>query len=209
MRKITPVALALISLITMSFDTKALSKTQMGNLPNFAEVTPELFRGGQPTDEGMSELKARGIKTIISLRHNHGQVFREQQAAESLGLKFVQIPVDGLHKISKHQISAFLNTVEDQANQPCFVHCEFGKDRTGTLVAIYREEAQQWSAKKAYDEMLSKGFESNYVWLADSVFDYEEGKTGTQSKERPSNVRFLDSLEAMIGTRPNMRVRND
>jgi protein tyrosine/serine phosphatase len=207
MRKILLTGLAL--LLCFSTGQKSLASTSLKgkDLPNFAQVAPGLLRGGQPTQRGLEQLKLMGAKTIISLRHNRTQVISEQQKAESLGLTFKRQPMDGLHKPSQTTISEFLSVVQDPANQPVFVHCEYGLDRTGSLIGIYRQEVQKWSAKDAYDEMVRLGFEKKYVWLADAVFDYEEDKLGTLSDERPMNVKVLDSIQSAIGTRPNRKVR--
>ena len=184
----------------------AAAKKKVVDLPNFSQVASGIFRGGQPTKEGLEKLKSRGIKTVVSLRHNRNQVVWEAQQVKSLGLTFKRLPMDGLHKPSPATIKQFLSIVQEPANQPVFVHCEFGQDRTGTLIAIYREEAQNWPAKKAYDEMVDLGFEKKYVWLADSVFDYEEDKLETVSDERPMNVKLLDSVERTFSLRRKTKV---
>ena len=40
-------------------------------LPNLHQVSDTLYRGAQPTVEGMGELKKLGVKTVISLRAHH------------------------------------------------------------------------------------------------------------------------------------------
>src|SRR5258706_9038328 len=40
-------------------------------LTNFYQVSTNLYRGAQPTAEGMRQLKAMGIKTVINLRAFH------------------------------------------------------------------------------------------------------------------------------------------
>jgi protein tyrosine/serine phosphatase len=209
MRITFPAALALLAFITLPLTTQGSSSGEAKDLPSFSQVAPGLLRGGQPTERGLRELKGLGVKTIISLRHNHSQVDWEHKQAELLGMNFRHLPMDGLHKIPSKTISDFLKIVENPVNQPVFVHCEYGLDRTGSLIAIYREEVQHWSAKHAYDEMVSKGFEKKYFWLADSVFDYEEDKVGTVSNQRPANVKLVDSLQVAIGTRPNRKSRDE
>ncbi len=201
------VVLALLTCFSMPPISLGSNDLQGKDLPNFETVSPDLYRGGQPTAIGMQQLKAMGVKTIVSLRHNHSQVLWEQQEADSLGLKFKRIPLDGLHKLSPAKIKEFLTTVRDPDNQPVFVHCQWGLDRTGALVGIYRQEVQKWSAKDAYDEMVALGFEKKYAWLADSVFDYEEDRLGTLSDERPMSVKALDSVQEAMGTRPRRKVR--
>ncbi|NQU75584.1 MAG: hypothetical protein HQ546_04615 [Planctomycetes bacterium] len=41
-------------------------------VPNFHRVSPALYHGAQPTAEGMKNLEAMGIKTIVNLRTLHG-----------------------------------------------------------------------------------------------------------------------------------------
>jgi protein tyrosine/serine phosphatase len=175
------------------------------DLPNFHQVSSELYRGGQPTTVGIEQLKAKGIKTVISLRHNRHQFVQEAKEVSALGMKFEHVSMDGLHKPSPATLEKFFAIVNNPANQPAFVHCQFGADRTGTLVAIYRQEKEHWTAKQAYDEMLKYGFETKYVWMADAVFDYEEDRVHAVSNERPLNVKMLDSLQTALNLRPNFK----
>jgi protein tyrosine phosphatase (PTP) superfamily phosphohydrolase (DUF442 family) len=165
-----------------------------GGLHNFWQVAPGLYRGAQPDKSQLEGLKQLGIKTVVSLRHNQYQVSKERKQVEALGMTFKHLSMDGLRPPNKATINSFLATAQDRTSQPVFVHCEVGADRTGCLIAIYREAVDDWSAKKAYDEMVSKGFEKKYAWLSDAVFDYEEDHKGIYSKERPANVKLLDSL---------------
>ncbi|MFW6163091.1 MAG: hypothetical protein ACODAJ_10005, partial [Planctomycetota bacterium] len=40
-------------------------------LPNLHQVSEDLYRGAQPTAEGMRQLKAMGVRTVINLRKLH------------------------------------------------------------------------------------------------------------------------------------------
>jgi hypothetical protein len=46
-------------------------KMAVAGVANFYQVTTNLYRGAQPTAKGMKQLKAMGIKTVISLREFH------------------------------------------------------------------------------------------------------------------------------------------
>ncbi len=50
-----------------------------------AEVAPGLYRGGQPSAEGVAWLKSKGFKTVLNLRHYHGD--SEKQLVESVGMR--------------------------------------------------------------------------------------------------------------------------
>ncbi|HMF43965.1 MAG TPA: hypothetical protein VKQ32_25000, partial [Polyangia bacterium] len=56
-----------------------------------AEVAPGLYRGGQPNAEGVAWLKSIGVKTVLNLRHYHGDT--EKQMVESVGLRYERIPM--------------------------------------------------------------------------------------------------------------------
>lgn len=178
----------------------SVSKTKE-DLPHFCIVDAGVMRGGQPSEVGLKELRERGIKTIINLRHNDTTVKEEGIEAEKLGLKYVSIPLDGIHKPSATAIDQFLKVAQDPAEQPVFVHCEHGQDRTGVMVAIYREEACKWNANKAYEEALFNGFHPAYYWLTEAVFQYEERMGRQLSTRRPLVVKVRDSFDHVLRLR--------
>ena len=142
-----------------------------GVLPNLSVVTPFLVRGGQPTVEGLTRLKSGGVRTIVDLRNEPLIAERESKAARHMGLKFVNIPLDVFNRPSDADIDRFLSVVNTPENQPVYVHCLHGQDRTGTMVGIYRVQYQGWSGEQAYNEMLGHGFRAGLVNLSDAMFD--------------------------------------
>jgi protein tyrosine phosphatase (PTP) superfamily phosphohydrolase (DUF442 family) len=175
----------------------SLSKTKAA-LPRFCVVDAALMRGGQPSESGLKELRDKGIKTIINLRHNDTTVKDEGKEAAKLGLNYVSIPLDGIHKPSAAAIEQFLKVTQDPKAQPVFVHCEHGEDRTGVMVAIYRQEACKWNADMAYQEALFNGFHPAYYWLTDAVFQYEERHGQRHSTNRPLVVKMRDSFDQAL-----------
>jgi len=125
-----------------------------------AEVAPGIYRGGQPTAEGIAWLKAKGVKTVLNLRHYHGDT--EQQMVESVGLRYERIPLTSWRGPLPEQVARFLAIVRDPALRPVYVHCEHGVDRTGAMMAVYRMEDEGWSNADAYAEMESFG--ANFIW---------------------------------------------
>jgi protein tyrosine/serine phosphatase len=126
-------------------------------IENFAKVADGVYRGAQPDAAGFKALKGLGVKTIVSLRNKHD----DAPEAKPLGLDVVRIPMDAKVTIApptEVEIKAFLDAVLDPARRPVFVHCAKGKDRTGTMCAVYRIEVDHWAPQKAYDEMKEFGW---------------------------------------------------
>ena len=132
-------------------------KLKIVGVPNAGRIGDVLFRGAQPSAQGLAELKKLGVTTIVDLRGNRSEVQWERSKSEALGMRFVNIPVLGWSSPADAQVAQFLKLFDDP-NQKIFVHCRFGEDRTGVMVAAYRIAAQKWSADRALEEMNSFGF---------------------------------------------------
>lgn len=133
-------------------------KDPFEDIPNFHKVDQALYRGGQPKENGYAELKALGIKTIISFREGNKAALKEKEIAQSMGINFYNIPLSVYKKPEDSQAVAFLDIVLTEENQPVFVHCSNGRDRTGTMIAMYKVTARGWTIKNAYKEARSLGF---------------------------------------------------
>ncbi len=126
----------------------AKPREDLPGLANFAEVSDALWRGAQPTAAGFVELKRRGAKTIVDLRAEHS----DRQLLAGTGLQYVEIPCLAWDPEEKNVLQ-FLKVVTDPKNQPVFVHCQAGADRTGMMVAVYRMTRQGWTSKEALAEL--------------------------------------------------------
>src|SRR6202165_4876998 len=114
-------------------------KLQIVGIHNAGKTTDVLYRGAQLNEQGLSELKKMGIATIIDLRaEDREKVEWERKRAESLGMRFVHIPVNGWSPPTDEQVAQFLSLLHDNPGQKIFVHCRFGEDRTSVFIAAYR-----------------------------------------------------------------------
>src|SRR5262245_59404225 len=156
--KTTLASLVLTFSLIGSWEAQALAAPPAG-VPRFFEIHQGLYRGGQPALQGFHELKAMGIRTVINLRTDDS----ERKTVESLGMKYVHIPIAmplyqrPWKRVSDENVEAFLKIVSDPANQPVFVHCQRGADRTGVMIAHYRIANENWSAPNAYSEARQVG----------------------------------------------------
>ena len=128
-------------------------------ITNLYMVTTNLYRGAQPTAEGMKQLKAIGIKTVVNLRSFHS----DKDELVGTGLKGVRFETKPWHA-EEEDVVAFLKIVTDTNNLPVFVHCQRGADRTGTMCAIYRIVVCGWTKPEAIEELKQGGYHFSPVW---------------------------------------------
>ncbi len=138
-------------------------KLHLTGVPNAGKISDVLYRGAQPKEVGFSELKLLGITTIVDLRgEDREKIAWERKHAESLGMRFVHIPVSGWSPPTDEQVVQFLSLFRNEPGQKVFVHCRFGDDRTGVFTAAYRMAFENWTAEQAMKEMYFFGF--NGFW---------------------------------------------
>ncbi len=139
-------------------------------LANVGRMTFGIFRGAQPKPEGFATLKAMGVRTVINLRTHHG----EGEAVKAAGMRYVEIPMNVWRKVDPAAVRKALSVMTDPANQPVFVHCSLGADRTGVVAAIYRMEVDGWSEAEAEAEMEAFGFHEFWSQFKEFVRRYPE-----------------------------------
>jgi tyrosine-protein phosphatase SIW14 len=138
-------------------------KLKIRGVPNPGKISDELYRGAQPNEQGLEELKKLGITTIIDLRaEDRPKAEWEKQQAEKLGMRFVHIPIAGFAAPTNEEVVQFLSLVRSDPQQKIFVHCLLGEDRTGVFIATYRMSVQKWPVAQAMREMTLFGF--NGFW---------------------------------------------
>jgi protein tyrosine phosphatase (PTP) superfamily phosphohydrolase (DUF442 family) len=132
--------------------------TTAPGVPNFHKVNDGLYRGGQPSHEGLESLAKLGIKTVVDLRVPVGPSDREKSLVESFGMHYVHIPLHGGETPTQADIDRSFSILLDSSQWPVFVHCREGKDRTGMIVACYRISRDGWTNIRALAEAKSYAF---------------------------------------------------
>lgn len=146
---------------------------RLDGIENLARINATLYRGAQPDAKGYQVLKQLGVKTVISFRSYH----TEKKDVEAAGMTAIQIPVQadvfGSEPPTEEQLKLFFDTVMDPKNHPVFFHCAHGKDRTGTLGALWRVEVDGWTNAEAIEEMQAFGYHDIYKDLINYVKAYK------------------------------------
>ncbi len=127
---------------------------------NFAKVSDSIYRGGEPSDVGMAELGAMGIKIVVDLREPSGATHSEKRQVEKLGMRYVSVPMGEFSAPTKDQIEQLLALLIHPDANPLFIHCRRGKDRTGTVIACYRIQHDHWTNREAQAEANQHGMSS-------------------------------------------------
>lgn len=130
-------------------------KITVVGIPNFGEVTPYLFRGGQPKLAGYEHLKQMGIDIVVDVRLSGKG--NEKKDVNKAGMQFVSLK---WHCMFPHDevFAKFLALLRDNPDKKIFVHCRYGDDRTGMMVAAFRMANQGWTPEEARKEMEKFGF---------------------------------------------------
>ncbi len=199
----------------------------MPGVPNAHQIHDDLYRSGQPTSEGMEQLAAMGITTIINLRSFHS----DRDEIGSTGLAYEHIYMKAWHPEEK-EVVRFLQIVTDPRRLPALVHCQHGSDRTGTMVALYRIVVEGWTKQQAIQEMVEGDYGFHEVWVnlprwiesldvdsirqqvgeeritqARAALAKQQGRQkpepsqGKQGQEKEEAVRSLDELLLFMPTR--------
>ena len=159
-------------------------------ISNAGKVSDFLYRGSQPHATGYRELQRLGVSIVVDLRSTASAEATENRAVESLGMRHVAIPSSGFFGPSDDQVATFLKLLRDNPAKKVFVHCYFGDDRTGVMVATYRIAEQHWTADQAYNEMCFFHFHHHLIFLGHYV------------KYFPANFSTSPAFAALRDPRP-------
>jgi hypothetical protein len=158
----TLLALGLAALPALSQPQELPRRLEIRGVANFAQVSPVLYRGAQPTQEGFRELKRLGVKTVLSMRAGDD----DAKLIAGQGLRLVRISSRAWLPRTRNVVAA-LKVILEPRYQP-FVHCQAGKDRTGLVVAAYEILFLGKSVDEAVSERRSYGAAA--IWSANETF---------------------------------------
>lgn len=183
-------AIMLCALPAGATDTTAAPAKKVVDLPNFHQVHPFLYRGGEPTAEGVNQLAATGVKTIFDLRNPGEKRWDEESAAKKLGIKYIAMPMNSAAPTPR-QVKTMMKAIENARKNPAdgsvFVHCAHGSDRTGCMIGVWRVTDEKWSYDEAYKEMRKYWFTPKFTNLSGAVRKYAEQAGGTKGAEDSDN----------------------
>jgi tyrosine-protein phosphatase SIW14 len=122
-------------------------------LENLHQVSPEVYRSGQPKARDLKLLVERlGVKSVLCLRDLHD----DSDEGEGLPIALYRVEMEA-DDVEPEKVARAMQIIKD-APKPILIHCWHGSDRTGLVVAAYRITFQNWEPVAAADELANGGF---------------------------------------------------
>ena len=150
-----------------------VQRLSIRGVENAGKISEFLYRGAQPRGQGYEELKKMGIAIVVDLRNSKPErdsgETREQVKVEAAGMRYVEIRTSAFFGPTPGEVATFLQLLHDNEKQKVFVHCYFGDDRTGTMVATYRIAMDHWTSDDAYNEMRAFHFHKDLILMGHFV----------------------------------------
>jgi protein tyrosine/serine phosphatase len=137
----------------------------MNGIANFGRVNSHLYRGAQPDALAFQILHQRyRIKTVLNLRSRSEEWPDEAPVARQNRMTYERVRMSGWQMPSIAQIECALSVIETSRGA-VYVHCEYGCDRTGTVIACYRIKHDGWSVCAALTEAKMYGMADSEVLM--------------------------------------------
>jgi len=178
-----------VCLAVFAASVQAQQEASYKDLPSFHKVSDQLYRGAQPRSGAMKKLAELGIKTVVNLRGPDDRIDGEQKETEAAGLSYFNIPLPGLSAPSDEQVARVMAIINDPKNQPVFVHCQRGADRTGTITAIYRISREGWNADRAIAEARRNGMSWAEFGMRTYISNYYKQQSRNQNQPAAASTR--------------------
>jgi protein tyrosine phosphatase (PTP) superfamily phosphohydrolase (DUF442 family) len=153
---------------------------------NFLRISSDFCTGGQPRPEHYAQLKAEGVRAVLSLRPpGEYRMDDEVEAVKAAGMKFFDIPV-AYTAPTDEQADEFLKITDDPTNRPMFIHCT-AAIRAGAFWMIRRIVRDHWN----WDDALAEARKVGLVGaphLEDFVKSYVAKQQGKSASAGAADV---------------------
>lgn len=122
------------------------------SLRNSYKLSDSVYRSAQPRKKDKAEFSKLQITAVLNLRSSHADaatLFPAGTIAYRVKMK--------ARDIREEEVVAALRIIR-ASPKPLLIHCRYGADRTGLIMAMYRIIFQNWTKDEAIDELLHGGY---------------------------------------------------
>jgi protein tyrosine/serine phosphatase len=166
-------------------------------IKNFGQMDERFYRGAEPKRlEDFRALKELGITTVIDLQAKPEP--EERGWVESLGMRYVNIPMVEKKYPRPEWVAAFMQTVDDPSTGKFFLHCAGGRHRTGALGAVYRFEKYGWGYEQVYAEMKQFDFYTSWGHGGFKTFVEDYARQVQARQSAPAAAAHAGAAEAVF-----------
>jgi protein tyrosine/serine phosphatase len=159
-RNIAGILFTILALAFVVQAQEANHKSSSVKIKNFGQMDERFYRGAQPKESDYKDLAALGIKTVIDLTDDPKDY--EKTMVESLGMKYVHIPMIAKKYPTAEATAMFLKVAGDPETGKFYLHCAGGRHRTGAMGAVYRYKFYDWNFDQVYKEMKQYDFYTSW-----------------------------------------------
>ena len=140
-----------------------MDESLLQGIYNYRRLTERIATAGQPSEEELAAVARAGFEVVVNLALHDAEYSLpdERKTVESLGLRYVHIPV-AWERPSRPDLERFFEVMEECANRRVFIHCAANK-RVSVFVALHRRLRQGWSAQAIMPDVLAV-WEPNEIW---------------------------------------------
>jgi uncharacterized protein (TIGR01244 family) len=123
-----------------------MSNVRLHNIPlpmlsdiyNFRQLSPHLAASGQPDEQELAAIAKAGFAVILNIALHDDPRYSlpdERRTVESLGMKYVHIPVQ-FSAPTDEDFDRFVSAMEEGKDQVMLVHCAANK-RVSAFLGLY------------------------------------------------------------------------
>lgn len=130
---------------------------------NFLALSETLITAGQPTEQQLAMVKDGGYQTVVNLALGlaHNSLADERSTVESLGMRYVHIPVE-FDRPTVEDFDQFCNLMKENGDRPLLVHCA-ANFRVSVFMYLYRRIYLGWGADDAITDLYK-------IWIPNAVW---------------------------------------
>lgn len=147
---------------------EAAKATFKNDIPNFDTVDTTLFRGAAPNLQGLMDLKALGVKTIIDFRDPKDKKYgllpdQERAFCEKNGMTYINIPMISNNGPTTQDLAKYFSAINSATKNggKIFQHCDQGRDRTGVMTGFVDLLENGKNSTKTIADMQAHGISDN------------------------------------------------
>jgi len=134
-------------------------KANIPGIKDAGKVDEFLYRGAQPSEKGLKELREMGVNTIIDLRDEWPVGGKERtQICAIARHEFCQLTGERMVPAIRPTGCRVFQDCSGAAQTANF--CPLGGDRSGVFIAVYRIAFDRWTPEAAIQEMHAYHFKA-------------------------------------------------